>query len=310
MSRHCASCGRLLCRDSFSKNQWTKPIGVSRCHACVHGTSGANEPPLPPKQSERHNNASQATFKYHALRKPFAQGSFRWVAQGVYTNGEREGEKCVCKWFKEGSVYEEEFYADDLKAVEKAKHIIKEWNARDFVDKPVVLNIPEVWTFEHDGLSHFSGARTLQEPFIENYQKFNSNSGWADSSVPWARVMQALSHFSYHATRGQLLLCDLQGGVYRDGVVLTDPVVSSRSKSYGATDLGPAGISTFFSQHRCNEFCRKEWQRPADQKRYLPVRRGSSMMSSLEHVQTQLSRAALSAPPPPPAIYEEDSDDY
>lgn len=35
--------------------------------------------------------------------------------------------------------------------------------------------------------------------------------------------MQALSHFSYHKTGGQLVLCDLQGGVLSRGrgVVLT-----------------------------------------------------------------------------------------
>ena len=47
------------------------------------------------------------------------------------------------------------------------------------------------------------------------------------------------------------MLCDLQGGVYRDGAVLTDPVILSRNKLYGLTDLGPTGISSFFSRHVC-----------------------------------------------------------
>jgi hypothetical protein len=38
------------------------------------------------------------------------------------------------------------------------------------------------------------------------------------------------------------VLCDLQGGVYSDGVVLTDPVVMSRDNSLGPTDLGPPGL--------------------------------------------------------------------
>ena len=32
--------------------------------------------------------------------------------------------------------------------------------------------------------------------------------------------MQALSHYSYHITGGQFLMCDLQGGWYSDGVIL------------------------------------------------------------------------------------------
>jgi hypothetical protein len=301
-TRHCAECRRILGWDSFSKTQWSKAIGVSRCNSCVHGTP-ASKPPPPPKQSTRTNNAHNASFSHEALDYPFSSGTFRWVALGKYTDGARQGEKCVCKWFKSGSVYEQEFFADDIKAVQKAAHIIQEWNSRNFIDKTIMLNIPQVWRFT-DGCSR-AGQRALIEPFIEKYKKFNSNSGWADDSIPWSRLLQALSHFSYHASRGQLVLCDLQGGIYSNGVSLTDPAVCSVSKSYGVTDLGSAGISNFFSQHRCNEFCRSEWTRPADQTQYLPVQRGSSMMSSLEHVQTQRSRPALSMPPPPPTICED-----
>ena len=35
-------------------------------------------------------------------------------------------------------------------------------------------------------------------------------------------------------------LRDLQGGVYRDGVVLLDPVILSRDRQYGVTALGAA----------------------------------------------------------------------
>lgn len=39
--------------------------------------------------------------------------------------------------------------------------------------------------------------------------------------------MQALSHYSYHVLNGEYLLCDLQGGINDDSVVLTDPVIHS-----------------------------------------------------------------------------------
>jgi Alpha-kinase family len=92
--------------------------------------------------------------------------------------------------------------------------------------------------------------------------------------------MQALSH-SYHTTGGAYALCDLQGGTYRDGVVLTDPVVMSHDNRYGATDLGPNGITAFFSRHVCNAFCRPEWMRPKlRQVPAIPARKGTSMMNS------------------------------
>ena len=61
-----------------------------------------------------------------------------------------------------------------------------------------MLNIPQVWTFASSSLSHFSGTKALLEPFIENYQKFNSNTGWADGSTPWPKVMQVSFYYYYY----------------------------------------------------------------------------------------------------------------
>jgi hypothetical protein len=223
MPRNCSSCNRGLSKDCFSKNQWTKGIGYSRCHACINPGSKK----VDATQTARTNNATSATFTSHALDHPFAEGSFRWVAKGEYDRGNRAGEPCVCKWFKTGGVLEARFYDTDLSTVKEALRIITKWNSNNFVDKIVKINQPEVWTFKNDGRQDFAGKKVLQEPFIQSYQKFNSNTGWADDSTPWPRVMQAISHFSYHTSNGQSVLCDLQGGVYQDGVVLTDPVVCS-----------------------------------------------------------------------------------
>jgi hypothetical protein len=105
--------------------------------------------------------------------------------------------------------------------------------------------------------------------------------------------MQALSHFSYHLTGGRYVFCDIQGGIYPNEVVLTDPVILSWDGSYGVTDLGPKGISSFFSSHVCNEFCKRDWLVPHDRTRYFTPKRGSSMMLSgaNHHVPTHISWA-------------------
>jgi len=298
--RHCASCGRNLTRPSYSRNQWSKNVGVSRCHLCVenggssNGATSANTNTNRASQTARNNNASSASFPNYNLENPFAEGGFRWVAKGTYTSGEREGEPCVCKWFKTGHVWEASFFSLDIKTTEKALELVKEFNSRQFVNKIVMVNIPQVWTFI-GGSGSWANKKVLQEPFIEKYVKFNSNSGWADGSTPWPRVMQALSHFSYHVTGGQFLLCDLQGGVYSNAVALTDPVILSRTKSFGVTDLGPRGISSFFSNHRCNEFCKMSWTKPADTKQYFRPQEGTSMMETgaNRHVPTQRSRNVM-----------------
>ena len=79
-------------------------------------------------------------------------------------------------------------------------------------------------------------------------------------------VPQAFSHFSYIHSGRKALVCDLQG-VYEEAARpgprfdLTDPVIhysSSRGRSrvYGRTDRGRAGIHRFFETHCCNDLCR------------------------------------------------------
>lgn len=321
----CSSCKRRLPRDSFSNNQWRKGEGNSRCHACVNSGAWGNTSnnaagnnvdidsltrsmqelirklqlaeanqkiiqkinTVDASQTARKNNATHATFEEKDLQNPFAQGSFRWVAKGVYTHGNRAGEPCVCKWFKTGGVLESSFYDIDLSTVKKALELITKWNSSGMVNKMVKINQPEVWRFTGGARA---GRKILQEPFIAKYQKFNSNTGWADDSTPWPRVMQALSHYSYHVSNGTEMICDLQGGYYNDGVILTDPVVLSLGRCYGPTDLGRKGIDNFFACHTCNEFCRSGWLKPRFPLKTLKARKGTTM----EEVPTVASRPQMS----------------
>ena len=204
---------------------------------------------------------------------------------------------------------EARYYDMDIKCVEKAIDIIREWNNRKCVDKVVQLNRAEVWNFRDDASDAWAGRKVLQEPFIHNWEKFNSNTGWKSDKTGWAHVMQALSHFSYHVSGGQFVLCDLQGGIYRHGAVLTDPVIISRQKGrYGVTDLGPGGISSFFGQHECNNFCRSEWQTPKDCRLVYRPTKGTSMENA--HAPTRASRPRMSACREEEEEEEESSDDY
>lgn len=217
----------------------------------------------------------------------FAKGGFKNVYMGEYTSGQRKGEKCVSKEFIDRVVYENAFFAMELEVVKRAVRVVQQFNERKFIDRKISINVPQVWVYTDDDMD---GIKSLVEPYIENFEKFNSNSGWSGDGTPWHDVMQALSHFSYHVSGGFMVLCDLQGGVYADGVVLTDPVVMSRSHQLGPTDLGSDGISTFFARHECNKYCRGDWARPARAEIYFPERMGTSMV----HVQTQQGRNLMS----------------
>lgn len=74
------------------------------------------------------------------------------------------------------------------------------------------------------------------------------------------------------------MLCDLQGGIYERELVLSDPVILSNTGDYGATDLGRDGISSFFSQHNCNQFCRPNWTKPTNPRRHFNPVPGTTMV--------------------------------
>ncbi|KAK4150421.1 kinase-like domain-containing protein [Chaetomidium leptoderma] len=263
MGRVCADCARDLPQTSYTSNQWSKGLGLSRCAGCVHGHP-SDTPATQQSDSGRYNDSVNATVSYDALNNPFASGAFRWVAKGVYTSGARSGQACVLKWFKMDA------------AVDRALEIVNRFNELNIINKIVKINVPSVWMF--DKTASRAGQKALVEPFIQNYQKFNSNTGWKDDWGAWPQAMQALSHFSYHVSGGNNVLCDLQGGIYQHKVVLSDPAILSRTGDYGVTDLGRDGISSFFSEHDCNQYCRPNWTKPANPRLHFNPVLGTTML--------------------------------
>jgi len=173
-----------------------------------------------------------------------ASGEFRDVFLQTYTKGPRKGQNAVWKEFKTGAVYENRFFAEDVKAVDKASDLIRAFNnSKGF---RIYLNKPEIWHKES------SGQKGLVEPHLPEFKKFNSNTGWSAEGHP---VMQALSHHSFASSGGHYLLCDLQGEYCNGNYVLTDPVVLSKSGEFGATDGGETAMASFFAHHRCNGLC-------------------------------------------------------
>lgn len=228
----------------------------------------------------RKNESSRARPFMQDLTKPFAEGAFRYVGRSTYINGPRKGQLCIRKWFKDdGSVFSADFFSKDIYAVDKAAVFVQAFNDLRRISKNIRLNIPAVWIFkDHGSGTGRDRERVLQEPFIQKYQKFNSNSGCFDDSTEWGQVMQALSHFSYHMSGSKYLLCDIQGGIHGDEAILTDPVILSRDREFGVTDLGQEAMDTFFALHPCNRYCMKDWSKPDKPTKTLRTAKGTSMV--------------------------------
>ncbi|CAG8848488.1 33474_t:CDS:2 [Gigaspora margarita] len=66
--------------------------------------------------------------------------------------------------------------------------------------------------------------------------------------------VDAFTHFTYHHSNNNLVICDLQGNL--NSYNLTNPAINSGSQFFGATDLGEQGIRNIMMYHDCNKtFC-------------------------------------------------------
>ena len=94
----------------------------------------------------------------------------------------------------------------------------------------------------------------LVEDFIEGkYEKFISNNG----TLKFHGTLSVFCHWTYHHTRGKLIVVDIQGVRRKSDYLLTDPAIHSKSENeaYGDLDLGDVGIQAFFSTHQCDKNC-------------------------------------------------------
>jgi hypothetical protein len=98
------------------------------------------------------------------------------------------------------------------------------------------------------------------EPYIDGaHVKYNGNNGYVNTDIPddpSNQAAQAFAHFTFERSRGQFLVCDLQGV----GELLTDPVIHTRDHNRfdrSRTNSNEEGFKLFFRTHECNDICRK-----------------------------------------------------
>jgi hypothetical protein len=238
------------------------------------------------------------------------EGAFRVCVEGTYIGGNRNQQEAACKRFKsQYRAMELDFFANDFRIIDKVVDMAEAWNGFCAQGQEILVN-------KGDVKSTNDGTRYLIEPLIRYYVKFNSNTGWIADTDDWkVRAMAAFSHFSYHRSGGQLLVCDLQGRFRHNKYApkksrfeLTDPAICSRRRAYGPTDLAEKGIESFFASHECSEFCQSHWQRPRNARQWYPQMQGTSMMTSAMTQKLMLtSRATFRTGFN--GIMEEDSDD-
>ncbi|XP_038062744.1 alpha-protein kinase vwkA-like [Patiria miniata] len=218
----------------------------------------------------------------------FAQGVSRLAYRGTYHGDlELEGEMCVVKLYKEQwcEMLGEVAYKADIRASFKAHEMAQIFNRKHRTNKPIQFVLPKVSKIDNSAAFKFlgfiriprkvkgklagtkasatemipKGASVAIERYLEGeYVKFLSNSSYVNHNVA-AFLPAAFSHFTFHESRGSILVCDLQGVRGQRSYVFTDPAIHSLNKGigfYGPTDLGVFGMIKFFQNHHCNPLCR------------------------------------------------------
>jgi len=266
-TRTCVTCGLTDVKAHFSKRQWCKGVGHSRCYACVEDPSRAVFDP--------------ACVSSTALSNPFGEGTVRVAASGAYSSGPWKGHTCVMKWtkptFNNGQLpYSTDVYREDMRCIRRTLDFVRAFTATMVTKTQIRVLVPTIHRFDEESL--MPNVVYLREPYISGFQKWNSNSGWVNHESEVSPLMCALSHFSYHASGGNNLLCDLQGSWVKTSnlVILTDPVIMTVGpRKFCLPDGGISGMRTFFKKHVCTKYCDPRWILPEEEVRCDDIANGS-----------------------------------
>jgi len=179
-----------------------------------------------------------------------------------------------------GTIY---FGRMTLKSVSEARRFIVAFNGF-YSGYRAFMQDAQIWRVLPEEVE-----KVLVEPYINGkWINFNSNTGYENHRYEFAG---GLSHFSYHFTHGEKLLCDLQGTTYTyrcglcppavEAYLFTDPVIHSQKKGgFGPLDLGQNGIDNFFGYHKCGRFCKPGWRKPPNSRKIFTAERGSAMVKA------------------------------
>lgn len=311
--KQCLACCNMHEQADFSTFQWDRGR-LAKCRWCVRGV----QQPRSLHPSAQFGAAVKATVT--SVDAPFAQGALRWIARAEYSGS---GEPCAVTWYRgirrsfqdDGLprqtghlVGGRSLFDVDMRISHCALKLVTQFNAANVIgERAIRVNMPEVlevaaadgrqrncWQTQAGGptpTSDMAGMHVLVWPWLSGWCKLNSNTGWESPEQPrWAA---ALSHFSYLASGGECLLCNLKGTMDASGGCISDPAIHSRGRTYGPLDLGVDGIRNFFAHHKCNELC-AQWPKPDAVEVLFPVSRDACV-----YISNGLPRAALQTPSRP-----------
>lgn len=235
------------------------------------------------------------SVRIRIAEKHFASGGMRLAYRAGIVNPESTVTSCVVKVFKHvdavtpDMVFHEALTQSVAQSYGMAFNTLVQEHGLGKKSKvqflPVtVLHLPQ------RGPNYYAAA----EPYLQyssTYVKHNDNQGGAAPDTDEGELAQTFSYFSFVASKGALVVCDIQGV----GNTFTDPQIHSADgkRLFGAGNMGQKGINRFLSTFTYSKTCAiLGLPKPEPHADYVEMRQIMGELGSFMNFQTNVVKQA------------------
>ncbi|KAK3085310.1 hypothetical protein FSP39_001341 [Pinctada imbricata] len=204
-----------------------------------------------------------ATFEFYPESVGPKKSAFRgymYVGANFWSQ-----QSCVVKFKNSGSNFEKEFL-DRIRECQESEDLASKFNTENVgpkleiivpllatMDKASFLNGVFRFIKGYDLVIHSDDQVLIEKRIDGKFTTFVDKFGRCIQNCP--AILQAFCHFTYHESKGKLVVTNIQGSLQNGKFVLSSPVIHSAATTYGPEDNGSVGIQTFFAHHKCNQIC-------------------------------------------------------
>ena len=265
-----------ICPKKFRKNCEIHLENYFICLECANGNIGDQgyHYPISKYQAKMKNNEVFISSIKHFNND---RKSSKYCYFGFYNTKDKCNIPCVIKKFKRKVYYNHYLWKSDIKCFDLIGEMIRDWNDvnKDKRSKVIQVNREKITFHEHsniDDLLYYklnikeNDMISIERYLYGNFVKFNSNSGWINEDIKDSddnKYIQAFCHFTYDKSDGNYIVCDIDGIIYDNKIVINMPCILSKTgDKYGTKDIGNNYLLNFFTNHKCNKYCDPKWLKP------------------------------------------------
>ncbi|XP_041361100.1 alpha-protein kinase vwkA-like [Gigantopelta aegis] len=188
-------------------------------------------------------------------KKPWLNEERAVTFKGYLVPGDNGGTKVFVKVGRCAD-WNKEFCQKEVKKCQTVRQLAMEFNKRKIASTKIRSLVPRMAEMDKvDTKTRIERKLRKGEMVLIDEERLNSLSDCQNN------ITDTFMHFTYHASGGQLVVCDFKGANSENQLTLADTAVHSADERYGDLDNGPDGMRAVFQNHTCNEMC-NGWSKP------------------------------------------------